>query len=312
MRDIYKIISEYSVVLRRYRSEVIFYFSIIALFFLAIIYMSGPTVRNETLSGERHSVEIDKNNYLTYHLSRPDGNIIFLGGGVGRGTADLNLLISYLNANRFQTLAFNTLGISSIKTGDFSLSGYTSPYEKFINNNFSDRDYCLIGYDFTTDIARELLATSLLNLPSAVLLISANGERPQNFDIEKDMRTLLTVPYFPFVRHKATERIYFSNGNKLPSNWKKGWAPIAAEFHLSALYNANRSKTIESIDVPVLVLQGDDDIIAPPKEAQLSLHDQGIDVLKFERISNAGHALISERPDEVAKHVTSFLNRYCR
>src|SRR5215831_19320553 len=60
---------------------------------------------------------------------------------------------------------------------------------------------------------------------------------------------------------------------------------------------------------PILVIQGLDDIVAPPANGR-ALRDQFADRVKLVEIPNGGHALLFEQPETVAAEVVAFLKAH--
>lgn len=76
--------------------------------------------------------------------------------------------------------------------------------------------------------------------------------------------------------------------------------------HLNALseYPSAARFTLPE-DIPLLVLSGEEDLLAPPKSARrLAAHCGG----RFERISGAGHSFPSEAPDRFSARIAAFLS----
>jgi 3-oxoadipate enol-lactonase len=88
---------------------------------------------------------------------------------------------------------------------------------------------------------------------------------------------------------------------------------IAVEQPLTALVatqetirdRADSRPTLPTIDVPVLVLVGDEDGMTPPADAEAMV--AAIRDARFSRIARAGHLAPLERPDAVAAAVREFL-----
>jgi pimeloyl-ACP methyl ester carboxylesterase len=68
---------------------------------------------------------------------------------------------------------------------------------------------------------------------------------------------------------------------------------------------ADSRPTLPTIDVPVLVLVGDEDGMTPPADAEAMV--AAIPDARFSRIARAGHLAPFERPDAVAAAVKEFL-----
>jgi 3-oxoadipate enol-lactonase len=88
---------------------------------------------------------------------------------------------------------------------------------------------------------------------------------------------------------------------------------IAVEQPLTALVatqetirdRADSRPTLPTIDVPVLVLVGDEDGMTPPADAEAMV--TALPDARFSRIARAGHLAPLERPDAVAAAVREFL-----
>jgi 3-oxoadipate enol-lactonase len=68
---------------------------------------------------------------------------------------------------------------------------------------------------------------------------------------------------------------------------------------------ADSRPTLPTIDVPVLVLVGEEDRLTPPADAEAMVAD--LPDARFSRIAGAGHLAPFERPDEVATVIGDFL-----
>ena len=68
--------------------------------------------------------------------------------------------------------------------------------------------------------------------------------------------------------------------------------------------------TLATIDVPVLILVGDEDRLTPPADAEAMA--AALPNARFSRIPAAGHLAPLERPDAVAGHLVGFLQEVAR
>ena len=65
------------------------------------------------------------------------------------------------------------------------------------------------------------------------------------------------------------------------------------------------SPTLSTIDVPVLVVAGDEDRLTPPADSEGML--AALPNARFSRIAGAGHLVPLEQPDVVARLLVDFL-----
>jgi pimeloyl-ACP methyl ester carboxylesterase len=84
--------------------------------------------------------------------------------------------------------------------------------------------------------------------------------------------------------------------------------PDALRHHADALlaWLGTRTGDLGHIRAPVMVLVGDDDVLTPPRQAEIAARGLGG---RLEVIENAGHALMIERADAVNELVLDFSSR---
>lgn len=89
---------------------------------------------------------------------------------------------------------------------------------------------------------------------------------------------------------------------------------LALEQPITALVTAQETirdrvdsrPTLPTVDVPVLVLVGEEDRLTPPSDAEAMV--AGLPNVRFSRIGGAGHLAALERPDAVAAALVEFLD----
>jgi 3-oxoadipate enol-lactonase len=73
---------------------------------------------------------------------------------------------------------------------------------------------------------------------------------------------------------------------------------------------ADSSPTLSTVDVPVLVLVGEEDRLTPPADAEAMV--AALPDARLSHIEGAGHLAALERPGEVAARITGFLEEVAR
>jgi len=109
------------------------------------------------------------------------------------------------------------------------------------------------------------------------------------------------------VRRDNVSKAFFAPGND-PSAWLHGWSPQSAEMG-RGVAAANTAVWWGGGKAPIMLLQGLQDVVAPPQNGRLLKEELGERVDLVE-IDNAGHALLPEQPDLVWKNVSAFLQRH--
>lgn len=116
-------------------------------------------------------------------------------------------------------------------------------------------------------------------------------------------------PALPPDKHlEAVRFAFFAPGND-PSVWRGGWHQDVA---------LAQSGATEAVDVgrwwgaggrvPILIVQGLQDVVAPPENGRM-LKEAEPDRVTLIELDGAGHALLPEKPTEIAQAVVEFLHR---
>ncbi|MYA01471.1 MAG: alpha/beta hydrolase [Chloroflexi bacterium] len=85
----------------------------------------------------------------------------------------------------------------------------------------------------------------------------------------------------------------------------KGAPMIATLGPLQSVLTFDPIERLKTLNIPMLVLHGEEDVLVPPDHAQLLAEAAGTEPIL---IPNAGHALVVEQSDAVAQNLTTFLS----
>jgi pimeloyl-ACP methyl ester carboxylesterase len=166
------------------------------------------------------------------------------------------------------------------------------------------RSATVIGHDFGGRIARTL-ASDHPRLVKQVVLIGAAGKVRRAPEMER-----LTTKFWETAlpredRLAVLRQTFFAAGNDA-GVWQDGW-----DFEVARAQRASDSRT--PLDewwaggtAPMLVIYGAEDKIAVPANAK-SLAAEFPDRVTLVEISRAGHAMLPEQPEQVAKAVLAYL-----
>jgi len=88
---------------------------------------------------------------------------------------------------------------------------------------------------------------------------------------------------------------------------RQGGAAGMAAMQRAMAARADSTETLKTIDVPVLVLGGEDDVPAPASE--LERMSRGMRNAELKIVSRAGHFAAFEQPDEVGRLMREFLEK---
>ena len=90
------------------------------------------------------------------------------------------------------------------------------------------------------------------------------------------------------------------------SPWLKGWWLEAAQAQSGAVRSAVLEEWWEAGQAQLLIIQGLEDAIAPVANGRQLAEVLG-DRAKLVELANAGHALLPEQPDAIAREISAFL-----
>lgn len=166
----------------------------------------------------------------------------------------------------------------------------------------------VIGHAFGQRVAR-MLATMRPDLVRGIVMLAAGGKIAPEREIRFAMAGSLDLEAPEDTRRDNVRKAFFAPGND-PSAWMPGWSPKSAEMGRSVAA-ANTAVWWGGGKAPIMLLQGLQDVVAPPENGRLLKEELGARVELVE-IDGAGHALLPEQPEQVSKNVLAFLERHHR
>ena len=238
-------------------------------------------------------------------FSAGTGSTLVLLPGLGRGTGDLDALAQRLVAAGYRVVLPEPRGLGE-STGP--LDGLTlhdlARDIAAVVEAAGGAPVTLIGHAFGNRIARTL-AADRPELVRAVVLLSASGKVQPTQAIAEAIKLAQAVDTPPDIRRKASADAWFAPGND-PTPWLSGWSQPVMKSYLAAAA-ATRVEDWWSAGVaPVLVVQGLDDVSAPPGNGRLIKEELGARATLVE-VAGVGHALPLENPQAVAGAVLDWI-----
>lgn len=162
----------------------------------------------------------------------------------------------------------------------------------------------LVGHAFGNRLSRSITADFPDRVASLTLLAAGGLVEPEPhvwhalascFD--------LSLPEPEHLDHVRTA--FFAEGNDA-SVWSGGWMPEVMRYQRAAVQRTPREDWWAAQVESVLVVQGLEDAIAPVENGR-RYRNESAPHARVVEITGAGHALLPERPDEIARVVTTFL-----
>ncbi|NOY17681.1 MAG: alpha/beta hydrolase [Gammaproteobacteria bacterium] len=283
--------------------------TLIALAGVVWLYLPLPNTPGRPGEGEKHSIFSDDFEHVYYE--RGAGPVIVLLPSLGRPASDFNELTSELANAGFRTIAVD-LNVSR-KTStepDGNLLQLAESVDAVISalGLQETERVVVIGHAFGNRLARAYAATHAGRV-QAVILLAAGGRIPIEKDIRESLRDVFDPGITKFARSQALRKAFFAKTSLIPSYWRIGWDKSLAEIQIQATRTTLYEEWWDAGGVPLLVIQGDEDSIAPAAHTSELLEAEFGDLVSVSIASPAGHALLPEQPVFIANTIIAYLNK---
>lgn len=253
-------------------------------------------------------------NHNVQYYDHGSGDTVVLLASLGRSVSDFNELALSLSHAGFRTIAVEHRGIGKTtgsglfkKLTQHDYAGDVAAVIKSLEIP-GDGKVHVIGHAYGNRIARTMAADHP-ELVRSVTLIAAGGYVP----IPSEIRNAMYMIFLNFLpdttREKYIRKAFFSPGNLIPEHWISGWYASAALPQSRATFATPRENWWSGGQAPILLLQGEDDVIAPAENAAIMKKEFGNRVTVI-TIPNAGHALLPEQPELIENAVLEFLRTF--
>ncbi len=255
--------------------------------------------RNRAVSGD---AEI---HYFT--AGSADALRVVLLPSYGRSVSDFNELAQTLNAAGYGTIAVQPRGIdgSTLPSLQISLHTFAADVVAVLDAEGVGRPVIAIGHAYGNRIVRTL-ATDHPERIAALVLLAAGGGKPTPPETTSAITTALFRGRSTEVRRAAIEQAFFAHGNPVPEHWMRGWHPWAGLAQARATAQTPFEEWGAGGSAPILVLEPAEDAAAAGGGS--ALKQRFPDRVEWVHVEGAGHALLPERPAEVARAVLSYLD----
>jgi pimeloyl-ACP methyl ester carboxylesterase len=236
-------------------------------------------------------------------------DLILIHPSLGRGARDFDPLAQRLASGGYRVASFDPRAIGQSTTPQSSQTGLTfNDYAEdmlAVMHALDEPRAHLVGHAFGNRIARTL-ATIHPEATRTVTLCACGGGTPSP-QAEEGIQ-LAVNPDTPIPQFKTAVKSTFFAPTSDPSPWYVGWYDVGAEEESSATA-ASQSADYEAGGVaPMLIIQGLDDIVAPPSIGHGLKSQYGAPV-ELHDLAGCAHALIIEQTDEIATIMLDYLGR---
>lgn len=255
------------------------------------------------------------NHVRVYATDREKGEFILIVPSLGRGVEDYteeykSTITTRLAQAGYRVVLVQPRGIGR-STGDLtpanaSMSMFAQDIRASMDSLKIDRAH-FIGHAFGNRLARAF-ATLYPERVDRVILMASGGNFAMTQEQETNLQNCFNMKLDPETRLKSIKTSFFAEGND-PSVWFNGWYPELAAAQTLAGRMVNGDFFKKAGGRPILLLQAKEDYIAPPEKAGRVLKSELRDQLTYLEIEHTGHALSSERPEEISTAIINYLHQ---
>jgi pimeloyl-ACP methyl ester carboxylesterase len=246
------------------------------------------------------------------YRDRGRGEAVVLLASLARPASDFNELVLALNGAGFRTLAIEARGIGwstrAGLVGKWTFHDLAADVAEVLDHAglpAAERVH-VVGHALGNRVARTF-AMDYPRRTQTLTLVAAGGQAPIPFGIRGALLAA-TAGFLPDgFRERQLRRVFFAEGNEIPDHWKAGWHFRAGLSQIRANAATRSDAFWRGGDAPMLVIQGEEDPVAPPETAGLALEAEFPERVTLVPIAGASHALLPERPEPINEAVIAFL-----
>ncbi len=229
------------------------------------------------------------------------GPLLVLLPGLGRPAEDLDPFAALLVAAGYRTVQPDPRG-SGGSTGvleGLTLHDLAADIAAVIES-FGASNVVIIGHAFGNRVARTV-AADRPDLVSMVVLLGCSGKVQPSPEIAEAIRLAQAVDTPPDVRAKAVRDAWYGPGRDI-SVWLDGWSQPVMKSYLAAAAATETAQWWTAGAARVVIIQGADDVSAPPENGRLLKAEIGDRAVSIE-LPGVGHSVAVEDPEGVARVV---------
>ncbi len=262
-------------------------------FNLANVQLVLPRIEN---------VRVDATEYQLLHYG--SGDPVVLYPSLGRPGTDFHQLAQDLALSGYHAIAINPPGVATAlgKPSWKILGDIADDLWKIIDAEQLG-PVILIGHAFGNRVVRAASAARPDDV-TALILLACGGDVNPNPEVFTHFLNCFYDQIDPETHLRAVKTVFFASDNEV-DGWSEGWHPELAQCQREVVAATDFDEFGMGGTAPGLVIQGLDDVIAPPQNAwNLVARRANTRVVG---LPNCGHAMLPEQPAAIFEAVLSFL-----
>lgn len=238
------------------------------------------------------------------------GDPVVIHPSLARGARDFDALAVRLAAHGHRVIAFDPRGIGQSWAPPATLEGRTlhdyAADMLAVMDRFGLRRAHVLGHAYGNRVARTL-ATDHPGRVRTVVLCACGGGIPSPAVVAGLARVTTPETSAAEIR-RTTREVFFAPGND-PSPWYLGWYAAGGRAEQQSVGATDFAAVEGGGRAPMLIVQGKDDVVAPPGLGHDLRRRFGARITVRD-LARAGHAMVTERPDAVARAILPYLRRH--
>ncbi len=237
---------------------------------------------------------------------RGDGPAIVLYPSLGRAGSDFDELAASLNAAGFRTISVTPPGFVTppVKSPGWSDLFVIAGELWEIVDHLKIEQPIVVGHAFGNRVVRTF-STLRPEAVSKLILLACGGEVPPDESVHETFFRIFDSARSEDERALDVKAVFFAPANEI-GDWRFGWDGHLALHQSAAVGATDRSSFYLGGSAPGLIIQGLDDLIAPPVNSR-NLASQRPDTTLV-NLENCGHAMLPEQPDRIREEILTFLS----
>ena len=241
-------------------------------------------------------------------LAQGNGPLVVMIPSLGRPAEDFADLSRRLAEAGYRALRPQPRGIgaSSGPMHGITLHDFARDVAAVIEHN-GGGPAVVAGHAFGNFVARTT-AADFPDLVKAVVLLGATHVWPVPTDIRASINKSHDMSLPEDERIRCMKHAFFAPGND-PRVWLDGWHEEVMHAEREATEATPREEWWLAGRAPVLDVQPEQDVMTPPESRNRYRDELGADRVTMTVVPKAGHALLPEQPEAVAKALLEYLKQ---
>ncbi len=261
--------------------------------------------------GKPVSIPLNNDGLLVVHQighSKESRADVLMLASLGRESSDFNELALELSENGFSVSLIEAPYINGAVPSREAPSLFDLAEDVGAYLNTRTKPVFVLGHAFGNRLARAV-ASTYPDQVDGVILIAAGGLKPIDAKAVEALLNCFNDDLSPEEHQSAVRFGFFAKDNPIPDYWFRGWHQKTADIQSRATRAVRPEDWWGAGGKPMLVIAAMNDTIAPPQDTIDLLEREFSERISAARIVDAGHALLPEKPLEIATAVLTWLSK---